>query len=84
MKKMISAMLAVLLCMSLSVCAFAAPDMDYVIDELDYLYAEELEALNKLAGEVYDQGYGAWERNKRWQRGHADHAFCWWRWPARF
>ena len=55
MKKMISAMLAVLLCMSLSVCAFAAPDMDYVIDELDYLYAEELEALNKLAGEVYDQ-----------------------------
>ena len=52
MKKMISAMLAVLLCMSLSVCAFAAPDMDYVIDELDYLYAEELEALNKLAGEV--------------------------------
>lgn len=52
--KLISAVLALALCMSMAVCAAAAP-MDYVVDEFGYLAPGEIEELNDLAQQIYDE-----------------------------
>ena len=53
-RKIISAIACVILCFGLVTCVSAAPN-DYVIDELDFLYNDELEALNELGAEVYEE-----------------------------
>jgi uncharacterized protein len=55
-RKIISIFLALLLCMSLAVSASAEEKaIDFIIDEFDYLVAEELNDLNALALRIYEE-----------------------------
>lgn len=55
-RKMISALLALILCFSLAVTVSAeAKTIDYVIDELGYLTDGELGSLNELAASIYEE-----------------------------
>lgn len=54
MKKILSLILAALFCMTCAVGAFAADDVDYVVDEIGYLESDEIEMLNGEAEKVYD------------------------------
>ncbi len=55
-RKIISALLALVLCLSLAVSVSAeAKAVDFVIDELDYLADEELNTLNELASAIYEE-----------------------------
>ena len=55
-RKIISIFLALLLCMSLAVSASAEEQaIDFIIDEFDYLVAEELNDLNALALRIYEE-----------------------------
>lgn len=53
-RKLISAILALLLCLGLTGAAFASVGVDYVVDEADYLTDVEISALNAVAQEIYD------------------------------
>ena len=53
-KRIISWILTLVLCISLAVTASAAPAVDFIIDELDYLTSDEVDALNDLAANLYD------------------------------
>ncbi len=60
MKKIISALQILVLClsMSLSVCA-AAPENGYVIDDLNYLTLDEMAELDELGADIYkERGIG--------------------------
>ena len=58
MKKILSAMLALLLCLSLAITVSAAPAA-YVADDFDLLSLGELAKLNKIADSIYeDTGVG--------------------------
>ena len=55
-RKMISALLALILCFSLAVTVSAeATAIDFVIDELGYLTDGELGSLNELASAIYEE-----------------------------
>ena len=54
-RKIISALLALVLCFSLALTATAAPVTDFVIDEFGYLTAEEVDSLNDLGAAIYDE-----------------------------
>ena len=55
-RKMISALLALILCFSLAVTVSAeAKAIDFVIDELGYLTDGELGSLNELAASIYEE-----------------------------
>jgi uncharacterized protein len=57
-KKLITLFLALALCMSMAVCAAAAP-VSYVVDEIGYLAPGEIDRLNDLAQQIYeDHGVG--------------------------
>ena len=53
-RKIISALLALMLCLSLAVSA-SAEATDFVIDEFGYLTDDELTRLNELAASVYEE-----------------------------
>ena len=53
-RKILSLILSVLLCLSLAVSAYAAPDVSFVVDEFGNLADGELAELNELAAEIYD------------------------------
>jgi hypothetical protein len=58
-KKLITLLLALALCMSMAVCAAAAP-VSYVVDEIGYLAPGEIDRLNDLAQQIYeDHGVGS-------------------------
>lgn len=54
MRKIISALLALLLCCSFAVSVSAA-DTEFVIDEFGYLVQEEVDSLNALATAIYEE-----------------------------
>ena len=55
-RKIISALLALILCLSLAVTASAeAESVDFVIDEFGYLTDDELRSLNELAASIYEE-----------------------------
>ena len=55
-RKIISALLALMLCFSLAITASAeAESIDFVIDELGYLAEEEVSSLNELAAAIYEE-----------------------------
>lgn len=56
-KRIISAALALIICLSLTTCALAVSDTNFVVDEIGYLSENEVEDLNNLAAELYD-AYG--------------------------
>lgn len=53
-KRIISMILALVLCFSLMISASAVSDTDYVVDEVGYLTETELANLNTLAANLYD------------------------------
>jgi len=58
-RRMISAILALVLCMMLTLPAYAAPETDFVVDEWGVLASSELDELNEMAQEIYkDTGVG--------------------------
>ena len=54
MRKIISALLALLLCCSVALSVSAA-DTEFVIDEFCYLVQEEVDSLNALANAIYEE-----------------------------
>ena len=55
-KRIICAVLALVLCFSLAISVSAeVKPVDFVIDELDYLADEELNTLNELASAIYEE-----------------------------
>jgi len=54
-RKIISVILVLMLFLSMAFSAYAAPDVDFVIDEYGYLADEEIDELNQLAGSLYDE-----------------------------
>jgi len=53
-KRIISTVLALIICLSLTTCALAVADTNFVVDEIGYLSENEVEDLNNLAAELYD------------------------------
>ena len=53
-RKILSLILSVLLCLSLAVSAYAAPDVSFVVDGFGNLADGELAELNELAADIYD------------------------------
>lgn len=54
-RKLVSVLLLLVFCLSLPVCAFAAPASDFVVDEFGLMSNGELDTLNHLAGEIYEE-----------------------------
>lgn len=55
-RKILSAFLALLLCLSMAISASAeSKTIDFVMDEFGYLAPEELNKLNKLASDIYEK-----------------------------
>ena len=54
-KKIISALLVLVLCLSLPISVLAAPDLNYVVDEVGYLAGSEVDLLNEQAAAIYDE-----------------------------
>ena len=54
-RKILSILLVLVLCLSLVISISAAPDADFVFDELDYLADSEIASLNAVAGKIYDE-----------------------------
>lgn len=59
-KKLISLIIALILCFSFAISASAEPAVtDYIVDELGYLEAEDIKLLNEQAAAIYeDLGFG--------------------------
>lgn len=53
-RRMICAFLVLVLCLSLTVCVFAAPEDGFVVDEVGYLASVEVSTLNSTAEDIYD------------------------------
>ena len=54
-RKIIAAILALALCLTLAVSVSAAPDVSFIVDAFDLLTDSEIAALNALAAEIYDE-----------------------------